>query len=177
MSSLNQVLSIADIPLPTGVTQNFQYCVKINNLNKYPNYLFFSQINSSTTSSNLYIQIRSGQCLVVEGYRSSINIKAIAKNRVQTSDLKKTKAGIVLQNPQLQKSLIVGTPSIGRPLSMPMINDGKKIEASFEIQSIDPHGLRLIRVPEAKPVLDVLLFPAIGMAILASIAWKRRQRD
>lgn len=177
MSFLNQALLLADLPLPTGVTQNFQYCVKIANLNKYPNYLVFAKINSSTASSNPYIQIQPGWCLLVEGYRSSVNIKAIAKNRVQTSDLKKTPAGTVLKNPQLQKSLITGTPSIGRPLSLPMINDGKKIEARFEIQSIDPQGLKLIRVPEAKPVLNLLLFPAIGMAILGSIVWKRPQKS
>jgi hypothetical protein len=176
MSLLKHVLLLADLPLPTGTTQDFQYCVKIINLNKYPNYLLFAQINSSTASPSAYVQIQAGRCLLVEGYRSSLNIKAIAKNRVKISDLKKTPAGIVLKNPQIQKSLIIGTPKIGRPMTMPMINEGKKIEAKFEIQSIDPQGLQLIRVPEATPVLNLLLLPAIGMAILGGIVRHRHHK-
>jgi hypothetical protein len=176
MSFLNQALPIADLQAPSGTTQNFKYCVKIANLNKYPNYLVFARISSSTASPSAYIQLQPGRCLVVEGYRASLNITAIAKNRIQTSDLKKTQVGTVLKNPQLQKSLIVGTPSIGRPFSMPMILEGKKVEASFEIQSIDSQGLKLMRVPES-PVLNLLLFPAIGMAICGWSVWKRKQKS
>jgi hypothetical protein len=172
MSLLKHALLLADVPLPNGATQNFQYCVKITNLNKYPNYLLFAQVSSATASPSAYIQIQSGRCLRVEGYRSSLNITAIAKNRVQPNDLKKTPAGIVLKNPQLQKSLIIGTPRIGRPMTMPMINEGRKIEAKFEIQSIDPQGLQLIRVPEATPVLNLLLLPTI--AIFTYISRKYR---
>jgi hypothetical protein len=176
MPFLNQASTFADRPFPTGTTQNFQYCVKIVNLDRYPNYLVFAQINASTASPSNHIQMQIGRCLLVDGYRSSVTIKAIVKNRVKTSDLQKTKVGIVLKNPQLQKALIVGTPSIGRPVSMPMINDGRKIEASFEIQSIDSQGLTLIRVPQAKPALNVLLFPALGIAILGWLAWQPRSK-
>jgi hypothetical protein len=176
MSLLKHPLLLADVPLPTGTTQDFQYCVKITNLNKYPNYLLFAQVTSATASPSAYIQLQSGRCLRVEGYRSSLNITAIAKNRVHTSDLKKTPAGIVLKNPQLQKALIIGTPKIGRPVAMPMINEGRKIEAKFEIQSIEPQGLQLIRVPEATPVLNLWLLPAIGMTILGGIVRHRHQK-
>jgi hypothetical protein len=175
MSLFKQVLLLADIQAQSGTTQNFQYCVKITNLNKYPNYLVFARISSATASPSAYIQLQPSRCLVVEGYRASLNISAIAKNRVQTTDLKKTNAGTVLKNPQLQKSLIVGTPSIGRPFSMPTILEGKKVEASFEIQSIDSQGLKLMRVPES-PVLNFLLLPAIWMALCGWRVWKYRSK-
>jgi hypothetical protein len=172
MSFLNQALLVADIQAQSGTTQNFQYCVKIANLNKYPNYLVFARISSATASPSAYIQLQPGRCLLVDGYRASLNISAIAKNRVQTTDLKKTNAGTVLKNPQLQKSLIVGNPSIGRPFSMPMMLEGKKVEASFEIQSIDSQGLKLMRVPES-PVLNLLILPAIcGVALCGWSIWK-----
>ncbi|WP_310489562.1 hypothetical protein [Chamaesiphon sp. VAR_69_metabat_338] len=176
MSFLKYSLLLADVSLPAGATRNFQYCVKITNLNKYPNYLLFARVNSPTASPSAYIQIQANRCQPVDGYRPSLTIQAIAKNRVKTSDLQKIGNGIALKNPQLQKSLIVGTPTIGRPYMVPMINEGRKVEAGFEIESISPQGLTLIRVPEAKPVLNLLLFPAIGMAILGWIVWKRQQK-
>jgi hypothetical protein len=177
MSFLKLTSILADSQLPTGVTQNFQYCVKITNLNKYPNYLLFAQINSATASPSAHIQLQSDRCLLLERSRSSLNIKAIAKNRVQTSDLKKAPAGMILKNSQLQKSLIVGTPTIGRPMTVPIINESKKIEARFEIQSIDPQGLKLIRVPAAQPSLNLLLLPAIGMVIFGWSLWKHKQKS
>jgi hypothetical protein len=176
MSFFKYSLLLADVAPPAGATRNFQYCVKIVNLNKYPNYLLFARVSSPTDSPSPYIQIQANRCQPVEGYRPSLTIQAIAKNRVKSSDLQKTGNGIALKNPQLQKALIVGTPTIGRPEAMPMINEGKKVEASFEIQSISPQGLTLIRVPAAKPALNLLLFPAIGMAILGWILWKRQQK-
>ncbi|PSB56321.1 hypothetical protein [Chamaesiphon polymorphus] len=176
MSFLRHSLILADVAPNAGFTRNFEYCIKITNLNKYPNYLLFAQIRSPTSKPGAYVQIQADRCMLVDGYRPSVNIAAIAKSSVQKSDLAKNNLGTILKNNKLQKSLITGTPSIERPLSVPIINSGKKIEASFEIQSLNRQGLKLVRVPESTQILNVLLFPTIGIAILGWIVWKRQHK-
>jgi hypothetical protein len=176
MSFLKHSLILADVAPNAGYTRNFEYCIKINNLTKYPNYLLFAQIRSPTSKPGAYIQIQADRCLPINGYRPVANVVAIAKTKIKTSDLTKTNAGIFLKNPKLQKSLITGTPSIIRPTSLPIINNGQTIEASYEIQSLDNQNLKLIRVTESTPILNILLFPTIGITILGWLVWKRQHK-
>jgi hypothetical protein len=176
MSLLRYSLILADVAPNAGYTRNFEYCLKITNLGKYPNHLLFAQIRSPTAKPGVYTQIQTDRCLPINGYRPVANVVAIAKNKVKKTDLAKTNTGIILKNPKLEKSLIAGTSSIVRPSSLPIINSGQTIEASYEIQSIDTQSLKLIRVTESTPVLNLLLFPTIGIAILGWIVWKRQHK-
>jgi hypothetical protein len=176
MSFLRQSLILADVAPNAGYTRNFEYCIKITNLNKYPNYLLFAQIRSPTSKPGAYMQIQADRCLPINGYRPVANVVAIAKNKVKTSDLSQTSTGTFLKSPKLEKLLITGTPSIVRPSSLPIINNGQTIEASYEIQSLDRQSLKLIRVTESTPILNILLFPTIGIAILGWIVWKRQHK-
>jgi hypothetical protein len=179
MSYFTNSLIIADVAPDAGYTRNFSYCIKINNLKQYPNYLLFAQTRSENSSipPGAYIQIKSDRCIPIEGYRVIASITAIEKNKVQTKDLKNTDLGTVLQNTQLQKVLIKGTPNINQPHSVPIINENKQIEAIYQIQSIDRSALKLISVSSSSSqILNTILFPAIGIAILGWIMWKRQQR-
>jgi hypothetical protein len=179
MSFLTDPPILADVAPDAGYTRNFSTCLKISNLNKYPNYLLFARTESqiSTTQSGNYIQIQSDRCIPIVGYRVAANIVAIEKNKVKPSDLTKTNKGIILQNPQLKKLLIKGTPSIGQPHSVSIINEGKQIEILYKIKSIDRQGLKLDPVNSSSAqVLNTLLFPAIGMAILGWVIWQRNHK-
>jgi hypothetical protein len=177
MSFLNQSLILADVAPDVGYTKNFDYCIKITNLDKYPKHLLFTQIGSARNlvSKEPYILVKAGQCLPVKGYMSLANITAIAKNKVQGKDLQTTSSGTILKNTKLQKSLVQGTPTIYPPNALPIINEGKKIEGSFKIQSIDSKGLKLVPVDNPISMLNIVLFPLIGITIIGGLMWNRQR--
>jgi hypothetical protein len=177
MSFLNPSLILADVAPNPGYTKNFNYCIKITNLNKYPNHLLFTQVGSARdrVSTEPYILMKAGQCIPVKGYMPLANITAIAKNKVQRKDLQTTSAGTILKNTKLQKSLVQGTPTIYPPNALPIINEGKTIEAGFKIQSIDSKGLKLTPVDNPVSMLNIVLFPLIGVAIIGGLIWHRRR--
>jgi hypothetical protein len=177
--SLTSSFILADVAPDAGYTRNFSICLKISNLDKYPKHLLFARtgIEDAPARSANYIQIQSDRCIPISGYRVVANISAIEKTKVKPSDLTKTSAGITLQNPQLKKSLIPGTPPISRPHSVSIINEGKQIEMLYKIQSIDSNGLKLAAVGSSSAqILNTLLFPAIGMAILGWVIWQRNRK-
>ena len=177
MSFLNQSLILADVAPQAGSTKNFNYCFKITNLNKYPNHLLFAQVGSAReqVSTQPYILVKAGQCIPIKGYMPLANITAIAKNKVQRKDLQTTSAGTILNNTKLQKYLVKGTPTIYPPNVLPIINEGKTIAASFKIQSIDRNGLKLAPIKDPISILNIVLFPLIGMAIIGGIVWNRQR--
>jgi hypothetical protein len=178
MSFLNQPLILADVAPEVGYTKNFNYCFKIANLNKYPNHLLFTQVGSARdrVSTKPYILVKTGQCIPIEGYMPLANITAIAKNKVQRKDLQTTSSGTILNNTKVQNSLIKGSPTIYPPNVLPIINEGKKIEANFNIQSIDSKGLKLIPIKDPISMLNIVLFPLIGIAIIGGIVWNRQRK-
>jgi hypothetical protein len=177
MSFLAHSLILADVAPEAGYTRNFDYCLKISNLKKYPNHLFFSQVRSQNQlkSSNPYLLIKTDKCISANGYLPVANITAIAKNKVRNNDLQITSAGTILKNTKLQKSLIKSTSEIEPPRVLPVINEGKQIEAIYKIQSIDRGGLHLVPVKEATPILNLLLFPLMGITLLGWFIWRRKQ--
>jgi hypothetical protein len=177
MSFSQHSLILADVAPNAGYTKNFDYCLKINNLKKYPNHLFFSQVRSRNQlqSSDPYLLIKTDKCISINGYIPVATITAIPKNKVKSNDLQTTSAGTILKNTKLQKSLIKATSEIEPPRSLPIINEGKQIEAIYKIQSIDRGGLHLVPVKEATPILNLLLFPLMGITLLGWFIWRRKQ--
>jgi hypothetical protein len=178
MSFLNKSLILADVAPNPGYTKNFNYCFKVTNLNKYPNYLLFAQVGSARNqvSTEPYILLKSNLCIPVAGYLPLANVSAIAKNKVQRKDLQTTNFGTILKNAKTQKSLIKGSPTIYPPNAVPIINEGKKIEASFKIQSIDSKGIKLTPISDPIPVLNIILFPLIGLVLVGGMIWNRKQQ-
>ena len=146
-------------------------------LYKHPNHLLFAQVTSASAqfSTDPHILVKNGQCIPIEGYTLA-NITAIAKNKVQGKDLQTTSSGTILNNTKLQKSLVKGTPTIYAPDNLPIINEGKTIEASFKIQSIDSRGLKLAPIDNQVSILNIVLFPLIGAAIIAGVFWHRQRK-
>ncbi len=178
MSFFNQSLILADVAPNPGYTQNFNYCFKITNLNKYPNHVLFAQVGSERmqVSTEPYLLVKSGQCIPLKGYRPLANITSIAKNKVQRKDLQNTNVGTILKNAKIQKSLIKGSPIIYPPHAVPIINEGKRIEGNFKIQSIDSKGIKLTPISDPIPVLNLILFPLIGLAIIGGMIWSRKRQ-
>jgi hypothetical protein len=173
-------LILADVAPDAGYTRNFQYCIKVTNLDKYPNYQLFAKIRSQRSDSKAgsYIQLVPGQCVTIDdGYRGVANIFAIEKSKIKSNDLKNTNAVTVLTNTKLQTELIQSKLTISPPHSVPIINDGKQVVGNYQIQSIDRNSLELTPAGDLSvQTLNTLLFPAIGIAILGWIVWKRQHK-
>ncbi len=178
MSLLTHAFLLADVPPPDGFTRNFNYCIKINNLAKYPNHLLFAQIASQNgnIAASPYILIKADRCLDLKGYRPIANIVAIPKNKVKSKDLKVAKTETTLGNPKLQISLIKLKEPIARPHSLSIINEGKNIQGIYAIKSIDKAGLQLTPVNESA-MMNIILFPLLGATILGWLVWKRRHKN
>lgn len=172
MSLLNPPPILADVPPNPGYTKNFNYCFKITNLNKYPQHLLFVEIRSAIedTVTKPYFLVKSGQCIPIQGYRSVATIAAISKNKVRQKDLQNKSSGTILRNIKLQKSFIKGNSDILLPPgAVPIINEGKMIEARFKIESIDRNGLKLVPLSDSISTFNIILFPLIGLAIIGGM--------
>jgi hypothetical protein len=170
-------LIIADVAPDAGYTRNFEYCVKVTNLSAYPDRLFFIRVElHGNVNAPPYQLIETDRCISVSGYRATANIAAINKSELSDLALKNINTSKTLNNPQIQKFLIQGTPTISAPHSVPILNDGKQVIANIQIQSIDNNGLKLTFSDEFSSTMNVFLFPAIGMAILGWLVWKRDRK-
>ncbi|MBW4621390.1 MAG: hypothetical protein KME17_18770 [Cyanosarcina radialis HA8281-LM2] len=179
MLSFTPSFILADVAPPPGYTSNFDYCVKIVNLEKYPNYLVFINISSANLSlpTSGYLLVKPNQCLPLAGYRPIAKIAAIAKNRVNSTDLKQTDSQTILQNKNLEKSLISANIDIPRPSTLPIIYEGQKVEESIQIQSLDPNNLALSTIAKSPPqIFNWIFLPPLGLAILGWVCWKQRNQ-
>ncbi|WP_143171115.1 hypothetical protein [[Phormidium ambiguum] IAM M-71] len=174
---------MADIAPDIGYTRDFSYCLKITNLEKYPNYLLFVKIGSENPGipTKPYKLIQAGDCVSLIGYRPIATIAAISKDRVQANDLENSEAGTILKNTNLQTALIQGKPIIEHPTVLPMTYTASVVEDSFQIQSIDPNGLQLSLVARSSPVLPKLIlnwiiFPLVGVGILVWFIRRRKKQ-
>lgn len=169
---------LADMPPSVGYTRDFSYCLKITNLEKYPDYLLFVQIGSIRPDPPIppYVVIKTGECVPVSGYRPVARVAAISKDKVQPNDLANSSLGTILQNTNLQKALIKGTPTIEPPLQLPFIYQGTQIKDSFQIHSIGSNGLQLSLVNRSPQMLNWIVFPLIGATILGWMIWRRKKQ-
>jgi hypothetical protein len=93
-------------------------------------------------------------------------------------DLKIANSSQISIDPKIQTKLAKGT-NLPHPRMASSENEGKPIQASYEIKSIDRNGLKLIPVYESQQILNPLnslIFPAIGIVILGWIIWSRRSK-
>lgn len=174
---------LADMSPDIGYTRGFGYCLKITNLEKYPNYLLFVKIGSVNPGipTKPYKLIQAGDCVSLTGYRPTAEIAAISKDRVQPNDLENSQEGTILKNTNIQTTLIPGKPIIKHPLELPVTYTASVVEDSFQIQSIDPNGLQLSLVDRSSPVLPKLIlngiiFPLIGVGILVWFIRRRKKQ-
>lgn len=179
MPSFNDSIILADVAPPPGYTSNFDYCIKIVNLPKYPNYLLFINIGSANPSlpTSGYVLVKADQCMPLAGYRPVAKVAAIAKDRVNSKDLKPTDAGTILQNSHLEKDLIAANITIDRPGSLPFTYEGQKVEGSVQIESLDSNRLVLSIVEKSPPqIFNWIFLPPIGLALLGWIWWRRKHQ-
>ncbi len=170
---------LADVAPGLGYTRNFNYCFKITNLNQHPNHLLFVQIGSAMNQkiTEPYVLVKSDRCIPIKGYRAVAKITAIPKNKVRQQDLQNKSSGTILKNTKLQKYSIAGNSDIlSPPHAVPIINEGKTIEASFKIESIDSQGLKLAPIENSISTLNIILFPLIGIAIIGGTIWNRQRK-
>jgi hypothetical protein len=88
-------ISLADLPPSVGYTGNFSHCLRITNLEKYPDYLVFVQIGQVTSDrpTSPYVLIQSSECISLNNNRSVATIAAIAKDKIKPKDLVNVRSG------------------------------------------------------------------------------------
>ena len=169
---MKNILILADIAPDAGYTRNFQYCVKVTNLDKYPDRLLFIRVTTHAVADAPYQLVEADRCISVSGYRAAANIAAINQSQLGNLALRNIKSTKLLTEPRLQKLLIKSQSTIPLPHSVPLLNEGKQVVANVQIQSIDNNDLKFKITDENSSTLNVFLFPAIGMAILGWLAWR-----
>jgi hypothetical protein len=83
---------LADIAPPTGETRNFEYCIRLDNLTDYPEYLIVAKLSSQIDGGNRVptspIVLKPGTCLSMgRTYRPQITLFAVPKSKVTPDDL------------------------------------------------------------------------------------------
>jgi hypothetical protein len=180
MSLLDRAILLADVPPPSERTYDYKFCVKIVNLQKYPNYRLFISINDNvedpTVRAAKYLSIDSSRCIPMSNDRAEATISALPKQLVKASDLKTSGANKILQSAKLKKALIPANIKIAAPGSLPIINRGKKIEQQIEIESIDRHKLVLSKIEESVPLANWIILPIVGVGISILLAISSRKK-
>jgi hypothetical protein len=170
---------IANYP-STGYTRNFDYCLKLINVDQHPNYLFFARIGSINPGlpTAPYILFQENQCVPIEGYRPVITVVAIAKTHITPGDLEPTSSGTILRDDRtkaLKQHWLEGAPQITAPLDQPIVYFGQQIEDRYQIQAITPTDVQLSLVERSPQIPSWILFLTAGILVLGGIFWHRRR--
>jgi hypothetical protein len=173
MLLIPQSFILADVPPPESLTQNFSYCVKIANLNKYPDRLFFFHtFNAEETNSkpSAYKPIRTNSCIDLE-HNSAMRVFTIPRNKLSKQEFKMLVSNGKLTNSKLQKLVVKSSAPIERPNALAKSNEGKKIAVTYQIKSIDSTELNLTLTNN--PISNSIVFPLLGLALLLGwIGWR-----
>jgi hypothetical protein len=133
----------ADV-LPPGESP-VNYCFKIANLDKYPNYFLIAHVKSQNPNLPTYNRIlQSGKCLGLNGYREYSDIYAIKKSLLKSQDIIKSKEGESIKNLNSKKSLLF--PAKNSITSVRLLPDRygvKEVADVLEIVAIAPKSLDL----------------------------------
>jgi hypothetical protein len=133
----------ADV-LPPGESP-VNYCFKIANLDKYPNYFLIAHVKSQNPNLPTYNRIlQSGKCLGLNGYREYSDIYAIKKSLLKSQDIIKSKEGESIKNLNSKKALLV--PAKKSITSVRLLSDKydvKEVADVLEIVAIAPKSLDL----------------------------------
>ena len=80
---------LADVAPPMGRTRDFDYCIRLDNLTAYPDYLIVAKISSSQNYSSGPLVLNPGTCLSMGRsiYRPQITLFAVPKAKVSPDDL------------------------------------------------------------------------------------------
>ncbi|AKG21590.1 hypothetical protein [Calothrix sp. 336/3] len=133
----------ADV-LPPGESP-VNYCFKIANLDKYPNYFLIAHVKSENPNLPTYNRIlQSGKCLGLNGYREYSDIYAIKKSLLKSQDITKAKEGQYIKDWNSKKSLLVPAKnSITSLRLLPGRYGVKEVADVLEIVAIAPKSLDL----------------------------------
>jgi hypothetical protein len=176
---------IADVPPAADQTKNFDYCINIVNLARYPNDLIFvnvgSQLEDPQKIDREYVLAKSDRCIPISGYLAEARIATISKDLVKSQDLIVKDGNSFLQNLEIKKSLIRAETTISRPYSLPIIYAGSKVEDSVRIDKLDRQSL-VISMLDRSPIdrvfqsLAWIAFPLIGLGIFGWLMFRKRQK-
>ncbi|MBD2253742.1 hypothetical protein [Nostoc parmelioides] len=136
-------VALADVITPGESRVN--YCFKITNPDKYPNYLLIAHIKSQNPNLPTYNRIlQSGKCLGLNGYREYSDIYAIKKSLLKSQEIVKSEEGESIKDLNSKKSLLIpANNSITSLRLLPDIYGIKEVADVLEIVEIAPTSLDL----------------------------------
>jgi hypothetical protein len=185
VTNFNHAFIIADISPPADQTSNFDYCIKIINLDQYPNYRIFVNVGRQNEDPQKvdreYMLAKSDRCIPLAGYRPEARIAAIPKDLVKPQDSIERNGAIFIQNLKIEKVGIRSSTTIQRPYSLPIIYAGSKVEDSVKIDKLDRQNL-IISVLNRSPIELAfkspiwLVLPLIGAVGLGWLIFRKRRK-
>jgi hypothetical protein len=80
---------LADVAPDMGYTRSFEYCIRVPNLDAYPDHVFFAQLaqRSPDNRTTPPLLIQTNECIPLEGYRPIAWVVALPKAELKPQDL------------------------------------------------------------------------------------------
>jgi hypothetical protein len=185
MTIFKHTFVLADVPPPADQTKNFDYCIKIVNLDKHPNYRIFVNVGSQNEDPKKidreYILAKSDRCIPMAGYRPQARIAAIPKDRVKAQDMLVKDGNTFLKSLQIKKALIKANITIQKPYSLPIAQAGSKIEDSVRIDKLNRQSL-VVSVLDRSPIDRALqspswiALPLLGLGIFGWLILRKQHK-
>jgi hypothetical protein len=179
MSIFDKNILIADVTVPPpGKTDNFEHCIKIVNLDRYPDFyiLVGDSFDVDIQQVDLKFIIAKPDICIKPEY-SSVRVAAIQKNLVDRQDLIEQDGNTFIQSSKIKKDLILTSENTYPPQYLPGFYSGSKIEFSARIEKLDRQSL-VVSEFELTPPLPIwtIVVPLIGVGIVGWLIFRKRHK-
>ena len=181
LTCLKSSVAKADVLIPGE--EFVDYCFKITNINKYPDYLIVALVKSENPSLPHSNQVvKSDECVGLYGYREYSEVYALKKSDVNLKeDIIKSKYRKVeeLKNFDSKKAkLIPATNKIYPVRSAPVFFQVEEVIGIYEITDINAKSLVLRQTARKQIYKNTLLIvPILGMSLIGGVIfWKKSHK-
>ncbi|MGD1912605.1 MAG: hypothetical protein ACFB2X_17665 [Rivularia sp. (in: cyanobacteria)] len=158
------------------------YCFKITNIDKYPDYLIVALVKSQNPSLPHSNQVvNKSECVGLNGYREYSEVYALKKSDVNVEDIIKSEYRKVeeLKDFESKKAkLIPAKNKIYSVRSVPVFFQIESVICIYEITGINDKSLILVNKGRKNIYKNTLLImPIIGMSLIGGVIyWKKSNK-
>ena len=158
------------------------YCFKITNIDKYPDYLIVALVKSQNPSLPHSNQVvNKSECVGLNGYREYSEVYALKKSDVNVEDIIKSEYRKVeeLKDFESKKAkLIPAKNKIYSVRSVPVFFQIESVIGIYEITGINDKSLILVNKGRKNIYKNTLLImPIIGMSLIGGVIyWKKSNK-
>ncbi|MEO1373556.1 MAG: hypothetical protein AAFW70_04350 [Cyanobacteria bacterium J06635_10] len=180
LTLLKAPVAKADVLIPGE--EFVDYCFKITNIDKYPDYLIVALVKSQNPSLPQSNQVlKSGECVGLNGYREYSEVYALKKSDINVEDIIKSEYRKVeeLKDFESKKAkLIPAKNKIYSVRSVPVFFQIESVIGIYEITGINDKSLTLVNKGRKNIYKNTLLImPIIGMSLIGGVIyWKKSNK-